>query len=113
MDKINFDQKLKEFQDILKLPREMRWMRDGFTITPNSVLTADISRELKLLYVILLMYGFKKQSCFPSIKSLARAVGADERTIRRNLRRLEGEGWIKVKYRNGQSSVYTLMKGGH
>ena len=112
MEKISFNNKLKEFESILKLPRQMRWLKEGFTIITNNILVADLQKELKLLYIILMMYAFRKQSCFPSVKTLAQNIGVDERTVRRNLRRLEDKGWIKVEYRNGQSSIYTLMKGG-
>jgi len=110
MDQIDFSKQLKRMQDILKLPREMRWMADGFTIVPNAVLTGEISKDLKMLYVILLMFAFKKGSCFPSVKVLARIFGANERTIQRHIKKLKDEGWIKVEYRKGKASVYTLTK---
>lgn len=110
MDQIDFSEKLKKIQDILKLPKEMRWMADGFTIVPNSVLNETIPKELKLLYIILLMFAFKKGSCFPSIKILAQMFGANERTIQRHIKKLKEKGWLKIEYRNGKSSVYTLTK---
>ena len=72
MDQIDFTKQPKKIQDILKLPKEMRWMDDGFTIVPNNILTEKISKELKMLYVVLLMFAFKKGSCFPSVKILAK-----------------------------------------
>jgi len=49
MDQIDFTKHLKKIQDILKLPKEMCWMEDGFTIVPNTILTEKISKELKML----------------------------------------------------------------
>lgn len=89
MDQIDFSRQLKTIQDVLRLPREMRWMADGPTIVPNNVLNAGISRELKMLYAILLMFAFKKGSCFPSVKMLAKMFGSHERTIQRNIKKLK------------------------
>lgn len=110
MQQIEFNDQLKRIQDILKLPKEMRWMEDGFTIVPNNILTDNMPRELKLLYIILLMFAFKKGSCFPSVKILARIFGANERTIQRHIKKLKDEGWITVEYRKGKPSIYTLTK---
>ena len=111
MQHIDFNEQLKQIQDILKLPKEMRWMKDGFTIVPNSILTADIPKELKMLYIILLMFAFKKKQCFPSIKLLCSTLGvSSERGVQKNINRLKELGWIKIEYRTGKPSVYTLTK---
>ena len=85
-------------------------MQEGFTIVPNNILMGKISKELKMLYIVLLMFAFKKGRCFPSIRVLARIFGANERTIQRNIKKLKGTGWIKVEYRKGKASIYTLTK---
>ena len=110
MEKIGFDAQVKKLYEVLKLPKEMRWMEDGFTIVPNNVLMSDIPKELKLLYSILLMFAFKKKQCFPGCKTIGQIIGADERTIRRNLKKLEEIKWIKIVNRKGTTSVYNLMK---
>jgi hypothetical protein len=110
MERINLDQQFKKLHDLLKLPKEMRWMQDGFTIVPNAVLTAQLPKEQKLLYITLLLFAFKKKQCFPGCKTIGRLIGADERTIRRNLKKLEKAGWIKIEKRKGTSSVYYLLK---
>lgn len=110
MQQIEFSNQLKAIQDILKLPREMRWMEHGFTIVPNSVLTAETPKDVKMLYVVLLMFAFKKGKCFPSLKLLGQIMNANERTIRRYIKKLKDSGWIKVEYRSGRPSIYTLTK---
>jgi len=56
------------------------------------------------------MFAFKKGSCFPSVKILAKIFGANERTIQRHIKKLKEKGWIKIEYRKGKASVYTLTK---
>jgi hypothetical protein len=110
MDHIDLSEQLNKLKDILRLPREMRWMENGFTIVPNSIINANISKESKLLYIVLLMFAFQKGNCFPSVKTLGTILSANERTIRRNLKKLKEEKLIKVENRNGKSSVYTLLE---
>lgn len=110
MEKISFDHQIKKIQDLIKLPPEMRWMKDGFTIVPNTVLSAEIPKELKLLYILLLMFAFQKGSCFPGCKTIGKLLGAHERTVRRNLCKLETIKWIRIERRKGLTSVYTLLK---
>jgi len=110
MEKLNFDEQLKRFQNILKLPKEMRWMKDGFTIIPNSILIDKTPKELKILYIILLMFAFKKESCFPSMRTLANNLGMKERGVQKNIKKLETIKWVKIEYRKGRPSIYHLVK---
>jgi hypothetical protein len=110
MEKISFDEYVLKLYDRIDLPKKMRWMEHGFTIVPNRILVADQPKELKMLYITLLMFAFKKKRCFPGCETIGKYVGADKRTIRRNLRKLEEIKWIKVESRKGTSSVYTLLK---
>jgi len=110
MDHIDLSEQLNKLRDMLRLPKEMRWMENGFTIVPNSIINANITKESKLLYIVLLMLAFKKGNCFPSVKTLGIILSANERTIRRNLKKLKEEKLIKVEHRNGKSSIYTLVE---
>lgn len=110
MEELNITTQLKKFQDLLKLPKEMRWMEEGFTIIPNSVLIAEIPRELKMLYCILLMFAFKKGSCWPGVPKIADCLGVSDRAVQKNLKKLISVGWLRIDYRKGRTSVYTLLK---
>lgn len=109
MDHIDLSEQLNKLKDIIRLPKEMRWMENGFTIVPNSIINANISKESKLLYIVLLMFAFQKGQCFPSVNTLGIILSANERTIRRNLKKLKDEKLIKVEQRSGKSSIYTLV----
>ena len=109
MEKISFDNYLEKMYDKIRLPKQMRWMEDGFTIVPNKIIAAKQPKELKILYITLLMFAFKKKRCFPGCETLAQYIGAERRTVRRNLRKLEEIKWIRVELRTGSSSVYILL----
>ena len=110
MQNIDFQSQLKKMQDILRLPKEMRWMEDGFTIVPNVIINSKLPKELKMIYIVLLMFAFKKGNCFPSVNLLSDILQANERTVRRQLKKLKDEGWIEIENRKGKPSVYTLVK---
>ena len=109
MEKLSFDHQIKKLQDLIKLPPEMRWMENGFTIVPNKIIAANQPKELKILYITLLMYAFKKKRCFPGCETIARNIGANRRTVIRNLKKLEEIKWIKIETRPGATSIYTLL----
>jgi hypothetical protein len=109
MEKNSFDDYMVKMYDRIRLPKPMRWMEDGFTIVPNKIIVAKQPKELKILYITLLMFAFKKKRCFPGCEIIAKYVGANRRTVIRNLKKLEEIKWIKIEKRPGSSSIYNLL----
>ncbi|MEW9094142.1 MAG: helix-turn-helix domain-containing protein [Clostridiaceae bacterium] len=83
---------------------------DNFTLLSKEIIHMDISMGAFKLYSILSTYCYgKKDSCFPSQKTLANDMGKCTRTIRRYLKELELNNLISVKRRGSNSSIYTLV----
>mgnify|MGYP003620665592 CR=1 FL=1 len=63
----------------------------------------------KIVYVMLKDYAGAKDTCFPSVKTLAIQTGWCERRIRKSINKLSKEGIISVK-KGGyvRKSSYTL-----
>jgi DNA-binding transcriptional ArsR family regulator len=102
---------IEDLKNRIELPKELRWLKDGFTQVSNNILIDNkLTKELRFFYVILLMYGFKKGFCYPSTKTLSKTVGVDQRTIQRYLRALEKAKWIEIEMRAGKTTVYKLLK---
>ena len=57
--------------------------RHGFTQVPNFILTKeDISVGAKLAYAMLLKYAWSNDACFPGQVTLAKDMGATDRSVR-------------------------------
>ena len=84
--------------------------RHGFTQIPNVLLTnPSLSVGAKLVYAMLLKYAWSDNACFPGQQTLARDMGAGERSIRTYLKELEGAGFLEVTQRGlGRTNLYRL-----
>lgn len=84
--------------------------RFGFTQVPNFILTNDkISVGGKLAYAMLLKYAWADNACFPGQSTLAKDMGAGERSVRTYLKELEQAGFLEVKQRGlGKTNLYRL-----
>ena len=82
----------------------------GFTQVPNVILTdANLSVGAKLAYAMLLKYAWSSEGCFPGQQTLAKDMGAGERSIRTYLKELEDVGYLEVKQRGlGKTNYYRL-----
>ena len=82
----------------------------GFTQVPNVILTdAVLSVGAKLAYAMLLKYAWSSEACFPGQQTLAKDMGAGERSVRTYLKELENVGYLEVKQRGlGQTNYYRL-----
>ena len=82
----------------------------GFTQVPNFILNhKDISIGGKIYYAMLLKYAREKDHCFPGQQTLARDIGASERSVRTYQKELEDAGYLEVVHRGlGQTSVYKI-----
>jgi hypothetical protein len=84
--------------------------RHGFTQVPNFILTEPIlSVGAKLSYAMLLRYAWHQDACFPGQATLARDMGAGERSVRTYLKELEAAGYLEITQRGlGKTNLYKL-----
>jgi helix-turn-helix protein len=84
--------------------------RHGLTQVPNFLLTKnDISVGAKLAYAMLLKYAWNNDACFPGQATLAKDMGAAERSIRAYLNELETADLLEIKQRGlGKTNLYRL-----
>lgn len=84
--------------------------RHGFTQVPNFILTNNnISVGAKLAYAMLLKYAWDNDACFPGQLTLAKDMGAAERSIRTYLQELEKVELLEIKQRGlGKTNLYRL-----
>ena len=82
----------------------------GFTQVPNVILTdTALSVGAKLAYAMLLKYAWSNDACFPGQQTLAKDMGAGERSVRTYLKELEDIGFLEVKQRGlGKTNIYRL-----
>lgn len=84
--------------------------RHGFTQVPNFILTNEsISVGAKLAYAMLLKYAWDNDACFPGQVTLARDMGAAERSVRTYLKELEHVELLEIQQRGlGKTNLYRL-----
>ena len=84
--------------------------RHGFTQIPNVMLTnPTLTVGAKLTYAMLLKYAWSDNACFPGQQTLAKDMGAGERSIRTYLKELETAGFLEVTQRGlGRTNLYRL-----
>lgn len=82
----------------------------GFTQVPNFLLEMPgLSSGDKITYAMLLSYAWHNDSCFPGQLRLAKALGLDERSVRRHLKALEVHGLLVIRQRGqGKTNLYEL-----
>jgi len=87
-------------------------LRDGFTQIPNAVLKNNrICPQARLLYGILLSYGWQKNTCFPGLETLADDIGVSSRMIQKYIEELKSSGLVEVVRRGlGKTNLYILKK---
>src|SRR5712671_5982508 len=84
--------------------------RHGFTMVPNFILTnAQLSVGAKLAYAMLLKYAWADNAVYPGQQTLARDMGAGERSVRTYLKELEDAKLLEVTQRGlGKTNLYKL-----
>jgi hypothetical protein len=84
--------------------------RAGFVLLPRAVLhQADLSRDARLLYAVLLSYAWQQSQCFPSHQRLQADLGCGINQVTKYLRELEDAGLVTRRRRGlGHTTVYTL-----
>jgi DNA-binding MarR family transcriptional regulator len=74
------------------------WENDFLELTPVQ----------KCLMISLKIYAGKKDTCFPSEKTLAKNLGISHLTVLRNIRILEKKGFFKKESQVGRFNIYYL-----
>lgn len=79
------------------------------------IFKSDLSTRARIVFMYLSYRSNKENTCFPSIKTIARECGMAVSTVKRALGDLESSGYIRKvpRYRddNGQTSnLYTLVE---
>jgi hypothetical protein len=84
--------------------------RYGFTQVPNFILTKkELSVGAKLAYAMLLKYAWQDDACFPGQVTLAKDMGAAERSVRTYLKELETAALLQIEQRGlGKTNLYKL-----
>jgi Helix-turn-helix domain len=84
--------------------------RYGFTQVPNFILTKkELSVGAKLAYAMLLKYAWQDDACFPGQVTLAKDMGAAERSVRTYLKELETAALLEIEQRGlGKTNLYKL-----
>lgn len=103
-------EKYKTLEQNLKLVGFDPMIERGFTQVPNMILqNPDLSIGAKATYAVMLSYAWQKDHCFPGQTTLAKHLGSGERSVRRYIKELEEEGFIKIKQRGlGKVNYYEL-----
>lgn len=83
--------------------------RRKFTILPNSIIDDEkLSCQEKMVYAVLLRYGFKKGECWPSLKTLIKKSGVSRWKIFSVLKSLNHNGYIEIEKTKGVVNRYLL-----
>ncbi len=82
----------------------------GFIQLPRQILLAsNLTRDAKMLYAVLLHYGWQDRRCFPGYARLCSDLGASENMVRKYMRELEAIGLLSQKRRGlGKTNIYML-----
>lgn len=82
------------------------------TVVPAWLLSRpEVNISAKIMYGQLVKHaGRGRFFCWPSVSTLARALGMGERTVRRAIEELERHNLIEVSVRHGHSSVYHFLE---
>lgn len=83
--------------------------RRKFTKLPNSIIDDEkLSCQEKMVYAVLLRYGFKKGECWPSLKTLIKKSRVSRWKIFSVLKSLNHKGYIEIKKAKGVVNRYLL-----
>lgn len=81
-----------------------------FTKVPNSIIEdPNLTCQEKMLYIVLLSYGRKKGYCYPTQITLAKILKRDVKDIRKDLKTLNHQGYLRVE-KKGRHNWYYLLK---
>lgn len=76
----------------------------------NSIYAAGLKLRAKAVYMYLKSRSDKDGKCFPSIKTIAKDLDISQSTVKRALRELESNGYIKkvARYRENKGNTSNM-----
>lgn len=76
----------------------------------NSIYASGMKLRAKAVYMYLRSRCDKEGKCFPSIKTIAKDLDLSQSTVKRALRELESNGYIKkiARYRENKGNTSNL-----
>lgn len=76
----------------------------------NSIYASGLKLRAKAVYMYLKSRSDKEGKCFPSIKTIANDLDISQSTVKRALRELESNGYIKkvARYRENKGNTSNM-----
>lgn len=76
----------------------------------NSIYASGLKLRAKAVYMYLRSRSDKDNKCFPSIKTIAKDLDISQSTVKRALRELESNGYIKkvARYRENKGNTSNM-----
>ncbi|MEJ8737966.1 helix-turn-helix domain-containing protein [Erysipelotrichaceae bacterium HCN-30851] len=76
----------------------------------NSIYASGLKLRAKAVYMYLKSRSDKDGKCFPSIKTIAKDLDISQSTVKRALRELESNGYIKkvARYRENKGNTSNM-----
>lgn len=68
-----------------------------------------ISIEAKAIYALLASYTGADEACFPSVPTMAEAMGCSVQSVRNWCKELESKGWVIIVRSDRSSNRYELQ----
>lgn len=86
--------------------------KNQFVIVPNSAVECDdISPKSLVIYCAIRRHmNNKTLEAYPSVSTIAKEAGCGEDLVRKAIKELEDNGFIKSTKRNGQSTLYKFSE---
>ena len=76
---------------------------------PSEKENSELTPKDKLIYLALKSFeNGETHDCFPSLAKISERCGASEPTIRKSLKLLESEGYIRIEEINKRKKKYTF-----
>lgn len=81
------------------------WLRVGYAIVRDGHIRRLGARAF-VVFMVIRTYSNKENIAFPSLTRIASLSGCNVRTVQKEIKRLEQEGWIKKRKTRGLSGKY-------
>jgi DNA-binding transcriptional MocR family regulator len=82
-------------------------MNRDFTMIPNKLLLDTSLNEVdKMVWLVLKYHAKQNQTCWPSLRTIAKEIKKSERTVERHMKKLQRAGWVVVTQRFNSSNIY-------
>lgn len=93
----------------LKFDEKHEYLSNGFVMVPNDFLKTDtLTSNEKMVFICLLSFAFRGESCFPSLTILKKMTMLTKPTLIKSIKILEVKGFLKVEKTVGSNNTYIL-----